>query len=53
MNLLLTNYIQIKAWPIQYRPGFHHEIPIFVQGKAVGRYGSRGDNQADMEKVMS
>ena len=54
-NIILmesTIYIEINTWPFPYQPGYHPETPISARDAVDGWYGSRGDSQDDMEKVM-
>ena len=45
-------YIQINTWAFPYWPGYHPETPILARDGVEGQYGSRDDNQANMEMPM-
>jgi hypothetical protein len=45
-------YIQINTWAFPYWPGYHTETPILARDGVEGQYGSRDDNQANMEMPM-
>ena len=45
-------YIQINTWAFPYWPGYHPEISILARDGVEGQYGSRDDNQANMEMPM-
>jgi hypothetical protein len=45
-------YLQINTWAFPYWPGYHSETPIFARDVVEGQYGSRNDNQANMEMPM-
>ena len=49
MNII---YIQINTWAFLYWPGYHPETPILARDAVEGQYGSRDDNQANMEVPM-
>ena len=45
-------YLQINAWAFPYWPGYHPETPILARDAVEGQYGSRDDNQANMQMPM-
>ena len=45
-------YLQINKWAFPYWPGYHPETPILARDAVEGQYGSRDDNQANMEMPM-
>ena len=45
-------YLQINTWAFPYWPGYHPETPILAIDAVEGQYGSRDDNQANMEMPM-
>ena len=54
-NIILIGpgqYIQINTWAFPYWPGYHPETPILARNGVEGQYGSRDDNQANMEMPM-
>jgi hypothetical protein len=40
------------TWAFPYWPGYHPETHILARDGVEGQYGSRGDNQANMEMPM-
>ena len=54
IGLLVHNeqYIQINTWAFPYWPDYHPETPILARDGVEGQYGSRDDNQANMEMPM-
>ena len=42
-------YTQINTWAFPYWPGCHPEPLILARDGVEGQYGSRDDNQANME----
>jgi len=51
-NWLLEQYLQINTWAFPYWPSYHPETPILARDAVEGQYGSRDDNQANMEIPM-
>jgi hypothetical protein len=51
VSLYIVNviYLQINTWAFPYWPGYHPETPILARDAVEGQYGSRDDNQANME----
>ena len=47
-----TYYLQINTWAFPYWPSYHPETPILARDTVEGQYGSREDNQANMEMPM-
>jgi hypothetical protein len=45
-------YLQINTWAFPYWPGYHPETPILARDAVECQYGSRDDNQANMEMPM-
>jgi hypothetical protein len=45
-------YLQINTWAFPYWPGYHSETSILARDVVEGQYGSRNDNQANMEMPM-
>jgi hypothetical protein len=43
-------FIEINTWAFPYWPGYHPETPILARDGVKVQYGSRDDNQANMEK---
>ena len=54
VSLYIVNviYLQINTWAFPYWPGYHPETPILARDAVEGQYGSRDDNQANMEMPM-
>jgi len=54
IGLLVHNEqdIQINTWVFPYWPGYYPETPILARDGVEGQYGSRDDNQANMEMPM-
>jgi hypothetical protein len=52
MNGRNRNKIQINTWAFPYWPGYHPETPILARDGVEGHYGSRDNNQANMEMPM-
>ena len=48
----IYKYIQINTWAFPYWPGYHPETPILARDGVECQYGSRDDNQANMEMPM-
>jgi hypothetical protein len=44
--------LQINTWAFPYWPAYHPETPILALNCVSGQYGSRDDNQANMEMPM-
>jgi hypothetical protein len=49
---IIVYYLQINTWAFPYWPGYHPETPMLVRDAVEGQYGSRNDNQANMEMPM-
>jgi hypothetical protein len=49
---LLLVYLQINTWAFPYWPDYHPETLILAQDAVEGQYGSRDDNQVNMEMPM-
>ena len=47
--MLFSLYLQINTWAFPYWPGYHPETPIVARDAVEGQYGSRDDNQTNME----
>jgi hypothetical protein len=45
IHIYIHIYIQINTWAFPYWPGYHPD-------GVCGQYGSRDDNQANMEMAM-
>ena len=52
MKYRSDDYIQINTWASPYWPGYNPETPILARDGVEGQYGSRDDNQANMEMPM-
>ena len=54
----IRDLIQINTWAFPHWPGYHPETPILARDGVEtrdgveGQYGSRDDNQANMEMPM-
>ena len=46
------DYIQINTWAFPYWHGYLSETPILARDGVESQYGSRDDNQANMEIPM-
>jgi hypothetical protein len=44
--------LQINTWALPYWPVYHPETPILARDAVEGQYGSRDDNQDNMEMPM-
>ena len=44
-----VQYLQINTRAFPYWTGYHPETPILARDEVEGQYGSRDDNQANME----
>ena len=51
-DCIKKKYLQINTWACPYWPGYHPETPILARNTVEGQYGSRDDNQANMEMPM-
>jgi hypothetical protein len=40
------------TWAFPYWPGYHPETPILARDAVEGQYGSKDDNQVNMEMPM-
>jgi hypothetical protein len=49
---VFSKYLQINTWAFPYWHGYHPETPILARYAVEGQYGSRDDNQANMEMPM-
>jgi hypothetical protein len=49
---ILLVYLQINTWAFPYWPDYHPETLILAQDAVEGQYGSRDDNQVNMEMPM-
>jgi hypothetical protein len=49
---LSRKYIQINTWAFPYWPGYYPETPILARDEVEDQYGSRDNNQANMEMPM-
>jgi hypothetical protein len=52
LRRIWVKYIQINTWAFPYWPGYHPETPILARDGVEVQYGSRDDNQANMEMPM-
>jgi hypothetical protein len=48
-GVMMMVYLQINTWAFPYWPGYHPETPILTRDAVEGQYGSRDDNQANIE----
>jgi hypothetical protein len=46
---IYIQYLQINTLAFPYWPGYHPETPILAPDTVEGQYGSRDDNQANIE----
>ena len=51
-NRRKPKYIQINTWAFPYWSGYHSETRIMARDGVERQYGSRDDNQANMEMPM-